>query len=71
MIDNLKEVNARALFVENIANSALIDQISAETGIEVGGRIYSDALSVKGSPATSYVAMFEHNVSLLVQKLAQ
>ena len=71
LIDNLKEVNARALFVENITNSALIDQISAETGIEVGGRIYSDALSVKGSPATSYVAMFEHNVSLLVQKLAQ
>jgi len=71
LIDNLKEVNARAVFVENITNSALIDQISAETGIEVGGRIYSDALSVKGSPATSYVAMFEHNVSLLVQKLSQ
>ena len=71
LIDNLKEVNARALFVEKHYEQRLIDQISAETGIEVGGRIYSDALSVKGSPATSYVAMFEHNVNLLVQKLAQ
>lgn len=69
LITHLKEVGAKALFVENITSSALIDQISAETGIEVGGRIYSDALSVKGSPATSYVAMFEHNVTLLASKL--
>lgn len=70
LITYLNEVDAKALFVENITNDSLIKQISAETGIKIGGRIYSDALSVKGSPATSYLAMFEHNISLLAERLA-
>ena len=70
LITFLNETGAGALFVENIANSDLIAQISRETGIEIGGRIYSDALSVKGSPATSYLAMFTHNLELLTKTLA-
>ena len=70
LISFLKEKGAGALFLENIANSDLIAQISRETGIKIGGRIYSDALSVKGSPATSYLAMFKHNLELLTTTLA-
>ena len=70
LIAFLNETGAGALFVENIANADLIAQISRETGINIGGRIYSDALSVKGSPATSYLAMFTHNLELLTKTLA-
>ena len=70
LISFLNEQGAGALFVENIANADLIEQISRETGITIGGRIYSDALSVKGSPATSYLAMFAHNLDLLTTTLA-
>ena len=70
LISFLKDTGAGALFVENIANGDLIAQISRETGITIGGRIYSDALSVKGSPATSYLAMFTHNLDLLIKTLA-
>lgn len=66
----LKEVGASALFVENISNADLIAQIARETNIDIGGKIYSDALSVKGSPATSYVAMFEHNLDLITKTLS-
>ena len=70
LIAFLNEAGAGALFVENIANAELIAQISRETGTNIGGRIYSDALSVKGSPATSYLAMFTHNLELLTKTLA-
>ena len=70
LIAFLNETGAGALIVENIANADLIAQISRETGINIGGRIYSDALSVKGSPATSYLAMFTHNLELLTKTLA-
>ena len=70
LISFLNEEGAGALFVENISNGDLIAQISRETGIKIGGRIYSDALSVKGSPATSYLAMFTHNLELLTETLA-
>ena len=70
LISFLNETGAGALFVENISNDNLIAQISRETGLKIGGRIYSDALSVKGSPATSYLAMFTHNLELLTETLS-
>ncbi len=69
LIDGLKEQGASALFVENITSPALINQISEETGIEIGGRLYSDALSERGGPATSYLAMFKHNLGALIHAL--
>lgn len=71
LITHLKEVEAKALFVENIANGDLIAQIASETGIKISGKIYSDALSVKGSPATSYLAMFDHNLTTLIAALSE
>lgn len=70
LITFLNETGAGALFVENISNGDLIAQISRETGLTIGGRIYSDALSVNGSPATSYLAMFTHNLELLTSTLS-
>ena len=69
LIENLKEQGAAALFVENITSPALVKQISDETGIEIGGRLFSDALSERGGPATSYLAMFQHNLGALLAAL--
>lgn len=69
LIDQLKTDGASALFVENITSPALIQQISDETGIKVGGRLYSDALSERGGPATSYLAMFQHNLDTVIGAL--
>ncbi|MGB0695045.1 MAG: metal ABC transporter solute-binding protein, Zn/Mn family [Rhodospirillaceae bacterium] len=69
LIDNLKETGAGALFVENITSPALVEQISRETGIEIGGQLFSDALSERGGPATSYETMFQHNLKTLIEAL--
>ena len=61
LIAQIKVDGAAALFLENIASPSLVKQISDETGLEIGGRLYSDALSERDGPATSYLAMFEHN----------
>lgn len=69
LIAQLKQDGAAALFVENITSPALVQQISDETGLEIGGRLFSDALSERGGPATSYLAMFEHNLGTLLEAL--
>ena len=69
LIDQLKAQGAGALFVENITSPALVQQISDETGIKIGGRLFSDALSERGGPATSYLAMFKHNLGSLLTAL--
>ncbi|WP_170605447.1 metal ABC transporter solute-binding protein, Zn/Mn family [Ruegeria arenilitoris] len=71
LIDQLKAEGAAALFVENITSPVLVRQISEETGIAIGGRLFSDALSERGGPATSYLAMFQHNLGILLDSLAR
>jgi zinc/manganese transport system substrate-binding protein len=69
LIDQLKADGAAALFVENITSPALVQQIADETGLAIGGRLFSDALSKRGGPATSYLAMFDHNLETLLTAL--
>ncbi|MEL7166503.1 MAG: zinc ABC transporter substrate-binding protein [Pseudomonadota bacterium] len=70
LIAQLREEKVAGLFVENITSPALVQQISEETGIEIGGRLFSDALSERGGPATSYLAMFQHNLGTLLDALS-
>ncbi|MEL6317190.1 MAG: zinc ABC transporter substrate-binding protein [Pseudomonadota bacterium] len=70
LIAQLKERKVAALFVENITSPALVNQISEETGLKIGGRLFSDALSERGGPATSYVAMFRHNLETIQTALS-
>jgi len=67
LIRQIKAHQVKRVFVENIANPRLIEQIAKETGAVVGGRLYSDALSGPDGPAPSYVAMMRHNTRLLAE----
>ena len=69
LITQIRDDGVAALFVENITSPALVQQIADETGLEIGGQLFSDALSERGGPATSYLAMFEHNLGQLLAAL--
>lgn len=62
LIDQLRADKASALFVENISDPRLVNQISSETGIKVGGALYSDALSAADGPAGTYIEMMRYNM---------
>ncbi|GHD57009.1 metal ABC transporter substrate-binding protein [Jeongeupia chitinilytica] len=65
LIRQIKQSGIKAVFVENISNRKLIDQISRETGASLEGELYSDALSSKPE-ASSYLNMYRHNITTLV-----
>lgn len=69
LIRQLREERVRALFVENIRDPRLIEQIASEAGARVGGTLYSDALAAEG-PASSYLGMYRQNVERLLEALA-
>ncbi|MDO8421780.1 MAG: metal ABC transporter substrate-binding protein [Parvibaculum sp.] len=66
LIDQIKEENIKALFIENMSDPRLMDMLSRETNAQVGGELYSDALSPADGPAPTYPAVFENNVPKLV-----
>ncbi|RVA09908.1 metal ABC transporter substrate-binding protein, partial [Mesorhizobium sp. M7A.F.Ca.CA.002.05.1.1] len=62
LVNQVKQDKAAAIFVENITNPRLIEQIASETGIKVGGTLYSDALSQPDGPAATYIDMMHNNI---------
>lgn len=66
LIRQIREQSIRAVFMENMTNPRLVEQIARDAGVRVGGTLYADALSRPDGPAPTYLAMFRHNVTLLV-----
>jgi zinc/manganese transport system substrate-binding protein len=71
LITQIKGEAIGAVFVENIADPRLLDQIASETGAKIGGTLYSDALSGPEGPAATYLTMMRHNLSQLTAVLGQ
>ena len=66
LIRQVREQKIKALFIENMTNPALVEEIARDSGAAVGPRLYSDALSRPDGPAPTYEAMMRHNVIALV-----
>jgi zinc/manganese transport system substrate-binding protein len=66
LIAQIKREGIKALFVENVADPRMIEMIGKETGVKLGGALYSDALSPPDGPAPHYVDMFKNNVPKLI-----
>ncbi len=66
VINQIQEQHVNAIFVENITNPRLLQRIADETGVAIGGRLYSDALSESGDPAGTYLNMMRHNLESLI-----
>jgi len=66
LIKLVREQHIKALFVENMTNPNLAEEIARDSGVVIGPKLYSDALSKPGGPADSYEAMMRHNVTALV-----
>lgn len=71
LIRQIRKEKTKALFVENITNRKMIEQIGKETGVKLGGALFSDALSPPGGPGDSYIKMFRNNLPLLKAAMMQ
>ncbi len=69
IIRQVKSQKIPAVFLENVVNPRLIEQIARETGAKIGGRLFSDALSDAAGPAATYIAMMKHNISQIEKAL--
>lgn len=70
LIKQIRRDKVNAVFMENIADNRLIEQISRETNAKVGGKLYSDALSAADKPAATYLQMMQYNVDTITAALA-
>ncbi len=62
IIRQIKTQKIPAVFLENVSDPRLLQRIAKEGGARIGGKIYSDALSQEGGPASTYIDMIRNNV---------
>lgn len=60
-VDLLRSRRARALFVEAVTNPRMLEQIARDTGVTVGGELFTDSLAPAGAPGASYLGMLREN----------
>lgn len=66
LIRQIKRDQIKAVFVENMSNPKLLAQITRDTGVTMGPKLYVDALSGPKEPGSSYLKMMHYNVTQLV-----
>ncbi|MFA5122995.1 metal ABC transporter solute-binding protein, Zn/Mn family [Zavarzinia sp.] len=69
LIEQIRETKVPAVFLENVTDPRMMQEIAKETGARIGGTLYSDALSDAKGPAPTYIDMFENNVAQLAAAL--
>lgn len=70
LIERIRDEGITAVFVENISDPRLLEQIANETGATIGGTLYPGALSGPNGPAPNYLDMMRHNATTLAQALS-
>jgi ABC-type Zn uptake system ZnuABC Zn-binding protein ZnuA len=68
LIDLIKSSGAPAIFLDEVENPALAQQIATETGATVVTDLHLESLT-DGPPAGTYLDMIKHNVSRIVEVL--
>ena len=69
VVESIRKSGTRAVFVETTINPKQIRELARETGVKIGGELYSDSMGPPGSAGESYIGMMRENVLLIVQAL--
>ena len=71
LIQDIRASKSTALFAEGVsANTRVIEQVARETGLRVGGVLFSDSLDAPGRPAATYLGMFSTNAGNIISALS-
>jgi zinc/manganese transport system substrate-binding protein len=69
IIAQIRKQKIPAVFMENVTDPRMMEQIAKESGAKIGGRLFSDALSDEKGPAPSYIEMMRNNIHQLATAL--
>lgn len=68
LIETIQKERVRAVFVELGTNPKVMNEITRETGVKIGGTLYADGLAASGA-ASTYDGMMKHNLTVIVDSL--
>ena len=70
VIKQIRDKKIPAVFLENVTDPRLMNQISHETGAKIGNPLFTDSLSVENGPAPTYIDMMRANLASFTKALS-
>ena len=67
IIATIRAEGVKAIFSENSENRKVLEQITRETGVQIGGELLTDGLGA--GDLSTVEAMFRHNITMIVEAL--
>jgi manganese/zinc/iron transport system substrate-binding protein len=74
LTDFIKQRGLKAVFVESSVSHATIERIAKDSGVKIGGELFSDAMGTPGQMENgydvgTYEGMIKHNLNTIVEAL--
>ncbi len=67
-VDAIKASGAPVIFLGDVENAKLAEQIASETGVQVVNDLHLESLT-DGAPAATYIEMMKYNVTRIIEAL--
>ena len=69
VVDQIRQLGVKSIFLETSTKTETLEAIAKETGVKIGGSLYSDAMGAPGTAGESYIGMVRENVLTIVNSL--
>jgi zinc/manganese transport system substrate-binding protein len=69
IVEQIKSGHIKAVFIENMNDPRFVESLAGDTGVTIGGDLYSDALSAADGPASDLISLYRHNQQELLRAL--
>ncbi|KSU49824.1 manganese ABC transporter substrate-binding protein [Exiguobacterium indicum] len=71
IVDTIKEQDIPVLFVETSVDRRSMETVSRETGVPIGGTLFTDSLGAPGKDGDTYYSMMQANIETITEALAK
>ncbi|SDP96442.1 iron/zinc/copper transport system substrate-binding protein [Litchfieldia salsa] len=69
IVDLINTKDVQVLFVETSIDPRSMEMVSTETGVAIGGELFTDSLGKLGEDGDSYIEMMEWNINVILKNL--
>ncbi len=69
VVDLIKEKDIKVLFLETSIDARSMEAVSRETGVPIGGKVFTDSLGKPGGDGDTYIDMMKWNIDTIREQL--